>query len=239
MVQAPTLTVPRNIDELEPNIVRWVQTQLKVGGYLDGAIDGICGPKTLAALAKFKADQHLEYPKGIGQTTLNLLAQLSAPGTLSEQAEGLNQQPLVNAGSKSGASATLPTVGLVYANEWILPDSYLTWGEMTKNLTRRPTQASEVKNIQDVAKVFGRIRVKFGSSIGVTSGFRPAHLRIGVPNSQHIPGRAADIYPLNGNFATLLTVFKDEPAVKGIGLGQAKGFLHMDIRPAPRVIFRY
>ncbi len=237
--QTPTLTVPRNIDELEPNIIKWIQTQLKLGGYLEGAADGVCGPQTFAALAKFKADQNLEYPKGVGQTTLNLLAQLSAPEATSEQGEGLNQKPNVNAGAKSGPSATLPSVGLVYANEWILPNSYLTWGEMTKGLTRLPTQASEVKNIQETAKVFGRVRTKFGSSIGVTSGFRPAHLRIGVSNSQHIPGRAADIYPLNGNFATLLNVLKDEPAVKGIGLGQAKGFLHMDIRPAPRVIFRY
>jgi peptidoglycan hydrolase-like protein with peptidoglycan-binding domain len=238
-IQAPTLTVPRNIDQLEPNIIRWIQTQLKGGGYLDGPIDGICGPQTFAALAKFKADQNLEYPKGVGQTTLNLLAQLSPPGTVSEQPQGLNQAPMPNAGSKTGAAATLPTVGLVYANEWILPNSYLTWGEMTKNLSRRPTQASEIRNIQETARVFGRIRTKFGSSIGVTSGFRPAHLGIGVRNSQHIPGRAADIYPLNGNFATLLNVLKAEPAVKGIGLGQARGFLHMDIRPASRVIFRY
>jgi len=239
MVQAPVLSVPRNIDELEANIIQWIQTQLKLGGYLNGPADGICGPETLAALAKFKADQYLEHPKGIGQTTLNLLAELSPPGTLSEQTQGLNQQPLANAGSKTGASATLPTVGLIYANEWILPNSYLTWGEMTKNLTRLPTQASEVKNIQETAKVFGRIRTRFGSSIGVTSGFRPAHLGIGVRNSQHIPGRAADIYPLNGNFATLLNVLKDEPVVKGIGLGQARGFLHMDIRPTSRVIFPY
>lgn len=238
-MQAPILAVPRNIDELEPNIIRWVQTQLKVGGYLNGPVDGICGPQTLAALAQFKSDQHLEYPRGVGQTTLNLLAQLSTPGQVSEQLEGLNQKPLANAGSKSGASANLPTVGLVYANEWILPDAYLTWGEMTKGLTRIPTQASEVANIQAMAKVFGQIRAKFGSPIGVTSGFRPAHLRIGVPNSQHIPGRAADIYPLNGNFAALLTLLKHESAVKGIGLGQAKGFLHVDIRPASRVIFRY
>jgi peptidoglycan hydrolase-like protein with peptidoglycan-binding domain len=238
-MKAPTLTVPRNIDELEPNIVRWIQVQLKRGGYLDGEPDGVCGPKTLAALAEFKEEQNLEYPKGVGQTTLNLLAELIEPDTTSEQPEGLNQKPLANAGSKSGASATLPVVGLVYANEWILPNSYLTWGEMTKNLTRRPTQASEIKNIQNMAKVFGLIRTKFGSPIGVTSGFRPAHLRIGVPNSQHIPGRAVDIYPLNGNFATLLNVLKNEPQVKGIGLGQAKGFLHADIRPASRVIFRY
>ena len=236
---APTLTVPRDISELDPPIIRWIQTQLKIGGYLDGEADGICGPLTLAALAKFKEDHYLEHPRTIGQTTLNLLAQLSSPGRVSEQEQGLTQKPLANAGAKSGPSWTLPTVGLVFANEWILPNSYLTWGEMTKNLTRIPTHASEVQNIQNMARVFGLVRRDFGSAIGVTSGFRPAHLRIGVANSQHIPGRAVDIYPLNGDFATLLSVLKAEPAVKGIGLGQAKGFLHADIRPAPRVVFRY
>jgi hypothetical protein len=238
-MQAPTLTVPRNIDDLEANIVKWIQSQLKVGGYLDGDADGICGPKTLDALARFKTENYLEYPRGIGQTTLNLLAQLAAPDQISEQLDGLNQKPMAGAGSKTGASAQLPVVGLVFANEWIGPNTYLTWGEMTKGLTRKPTTAAEVENIQQMAKVFGRVRAKFGSAIGITSGFRPAHLRIGVANSQHIPGRAMDFYPLNGNFASLLALMKEEPAIRGIGLGQAKGFLHGDIRPASRVIFRY
>lgn len=239
MSYVPSISGVLKLSELNSHVLKWIQVQLNKGGYDCGKEDGLYGPKTAKAFANFKEDFYLAYPDLISNATLELLASMGSKGSVSEQGQGLNQKPLINAGSKTGQSANLPSVGLVYANEWILPGCYITWGEMTKNLSRKPVQIAEVQNIQNVARAFGRIRTKFGSAIGVTSGYRPAHLGIGVPNSQHIPGRAADIYPLNGNFSKLLEVIKSEPAIKGIGLGQAKGFLHIDLRPGNRVIFKY
>lgn len=235
----PSISGVVNLSELGSHVLKWIQRQLNKGGYNSGKEDGVYGPITAKAFASFKEDFYLAYPDLISNATLEILANMGAKGSTSEQEQGLDQKPLINAGSKTGQSATLPSVGLVYSNEWILPNSFMTWGEMTKNLSRKPVNPAEVKNIQNVAKVFGGVRAKFGSAIGVTSGYRPAHLGIGVPNSQHIPGRAADIYPLNGNFSKLLEIIKAEPAIKGIGLGQAKGFLHIDLRPGSRVIFKY
>jgi peptidoglycan hydrolase-like protein with peptidoglycan-binding domain len=235
----PSISGVVELKELDSTVLKWVQSQLNLGGYDVGKVDGLFGPKTAKAFAEFKKDNYLTYPELISNATLAMLMELKPREEISEQKENLNQKPLANGGSKSGSSTTLPVVGLVYSNEWILPGTFITWGEMTKNLTRRPTQAAEINNIHNMARTFGVIREKFGSPLGVTSGYRPAHLGIGVRGSQHIPGRAVDIYPLNGNFSRLLEVIKQEPTVKGIGLGQAKGFLHVDIRPGSRVIFRY
>jgi len=239
MSYVPSISGVLKLSELNSQVLKWIQVQLNKGGYDIGKEDGTYGPKTAKAFANFKEDFYLTYPDLISNATLEFLASMGTKGSVSEQGQRLNQKPLINAGSKTGQSAYLPSVGLVYANEWILPGSYITWGEMTKNLSRKPVQIAEIQNIQNVAKAFGKIRQKFGSPIGVTSGYRPAHLGIGVPNSQHIPGRAVDIYPLNGNFPKLLEIIKAEPAISGIGLGQAKGFLHMDLRPGNRVIFKY
>jgi peptidoglycan hydrolase-like protein with peptidoglycan-binding domain len=235
----PSVSGNQKLSEVSPPVLKWIQNQLSLGGYDVGVVDGVYGPKTAKAFSEFKKDFYLGFPDLVGKSTLDALFQLKKSEETSEQDLGLNQKPLPNAGSRTGNSATLPVVGLVYSNEWILPGSYMTWGEMTKNLKRIPLKESEVRNIQRVAETFGKIRSKFNSPIGITSGFRPAHLKIGVANSQHIPGKAADIYPLNGNFSSLLTIIKGEPSVKGIGLGQAKGFLHMDIRNSSRVIFKY
>lgn len=235
----PSISGVVELRELSPTVLKWVQSQLNLGGYGAGQVDGIFGPKTAKAFADFKDDNYLAYPELISNATLQMLSEIKPKEEISEQKDNLNQKPLANGGSKSGPSATLPLVGLVYSNEWILPGTYITWGEMTKNLTRRPTQIAEVKNIQSTARTFGVIRERFGSPLAVTSGYRPAHLGIGAKRSQHIPGKAADIYPINGNFSRLLEIIKQEPTVKGIGLGQAKGFLHIDIRPGNRVIFRY
>ncbi len=241
-MQKPTLTAAVLLADLDADSVRWVQAQLTVGGYLPpGQADGIPGPKTHEALAKFKTALALSYPAAVGPSTIEALANLAPPHVVSEQPAGLTQTPLVNAGRQEGSSAMLPGVGMVYQHEYIVPGVPLTWGEMTKGLDpkRIPSSVEIVNNLKALATVFGRVRTQFGTPIGVTSGYRPAALRIGVPDSQHIPGRAMDIYPINGDFAKLLQVLKAEPAVKGIGLGQHLGFLHMDIRPGDRVIFPY
>lgn len=145
-----------------------------------------------------------------------------------------------DAGNRTGASATLPKVGLVYENEFVVPGTYITWGEMTKGLTRLPIGSPEfgsaeavVLNMLELATVFGKIRTKFGAPIAVTSAYRPPSLKIGAKQSQHKYGRGLDLRPLNGDFVTLLEAIKAVPEVKKIGLAGPKkgGFWHVDIRP--------
>lgn len=248
-MQQPKLTgaVPLK-DFRDVDGVKWIQNQLVMGGYLPaGEVDGAVGPKTLAAFAQFKEEAFLGYPQDLGPSTIEKLATIEPKHKLSEQLDKLPSQLNPDAGKKSGKSVQLPVVGLVYENEMIVPGSNITWGEMTKGLTRLPMSTSDfgseeqiVKNMLAMAKVFGQVRDKFGSPIGINSAYRPPNLKIGSRRSQHKYARALDVRPLNNNYSKLLDVIKSVPEIRGIGLaGASKGFWHMDIRPTARISFRY
>lgn len=211
-------------DVTDKNTIQWVQSQLASGGYLEkGDVDGIVGPKSIGALKAFKEEMRLAYPEAIGAGTIDALAKLSP-------------------------SCTLPVVGLVYEDEMIVPDSHITWGEMTRGFTRLPmgtrefgSQEQIVRNMIATAKAFRKVRQNFGSPIRITSAYRPPNLKIGASRSQHKYARALDIAPMNGDYQGLLRAIQSVPEIKGIGLaGPQKGFWHMDIRPiAQRVSFGY
>lgn len=252
-VEIPVLDRAFELSELEDKMVRWIQSRLIVGGYLEAnQADGVPGPKTHKALADFKATLWLEYPSLVGTSTISSLAELGERQEETEQPEGLNQHVNPSAGKREGRSAELPVVGLVFEHEYIVPGVPLTWGEMTKGLSKQRLPNAEainagsdaaakehVRNLQELARAFGRVRATFGSPIAVTSGYRPAALKIGVPSSLHIVGKAMDIYPLNGDFRRLMAIIKQERLIKGIGAGQHKGFLHIDTRSGNRVVFPY
>lgn len=252
VINKPQLTAAILLKDADAETVKWVQAQLVKVGYLDGAsdasnIDGIVGNKTLAALAEFKKDFYLDYPEAIGSSTIDVLANTEEKHEVEDQPDNLPSTVNVDAGTKTGRKATLPKVGIIYENEMVFPDTYITWGEMTRGLTRLPMGTAEfgspdqlVSNMVELAKVFGKVRTKFGSPIAVNSAYRPPTLAIGVSQSQHKFSRALDIRPLNGNYSKLLEVIRAVPEVKGIGLaGPNKGFWHIDIRPGKRVSFPY
>lgn len=228
--------------------MKWIQGQLALAGYLEkSGVDGYVGPKTLAAFAAFKKDYYLAYPEDIGQSTIDVLADVEEKHDVSDQVDNVPTTTNASAGSKSGRSATFPVVGLIYENEMVVPGSNITWGEMTAGLSRKPISTSDfgsadqvVRNMMEMAKVFGKVRSKFGSPIAINSAYRPPNLSIGAGRSQHKYGRALDVRPLNGDYATLLSVIKSIPEIKGVGIaGPSKGFWHMDIRPGSRVYFNY
>lgn len=51
----------------------------------------------------------------------------------------------------------------------------------------------------------------------------------GVPNSQHVLGWAADVYPVNGKISEFQT-WIDLRWSGGLGYGARKGFVHLDAR---------
>lgn len=242
----PTLTHPIALTAASSPFAAWVQQRLVIGGYLPiGNVDGKIGDRTLKAFADFKEDAYLSDPRMIGQNSINLLATLEPKDKISEQPFAPNVKPLEKLG-RTGKSATLPIVGLVYANEEILEGSFLTWGEMLRNFERMPagsaTFGSEeqiVRNIVELAKAFRTVRSKFGSPIRITSAYRPYFLQIGASRSQHRFGRGLDIAPHNGDLRSLLAILKVVDEINGIGLGQKSGFLHMDTRPSSKVVFGY
>jgi hypothetical protein len=241
----PTTAIATPLSSLSKQEITWIQERLAQGSYLEASeIDGILGPRTRAAFNRFKEEAWLGYADMIGPSTIEALGQLQQRHPVSEQQQLLNQKPLPNAGKKEGRRAVLPVVGEIWEHQWISPDSFLTWGEMTKGLhrDRLPTTSSEVTNLIALSRAFGEARRKFGAPLAVTSGLRPPAVNAavgGARNSQHLVGRAVDFYPLNGSFVKLLEILKATPSFTGIGLGQRLGFLHADIRPGGRVIFPY
>ncbi|MEO1446806.1 MAG: D-Ala-D-Ala carboxypeptidase family metallohydrolase [Cyanobacteria bacterium J06635_11] len=149
------------------------------------------------------------------------------------------------AGSNTGRSTRLPVVGKIYENEMVVAGTHITWGELTRGLTRLPVQTAEFGTAEEVvdrlltlAKVFGKVRVKFGSPIAINSAYRPPNLKIGALYSQHKYGRALDVRPLNGDYKGLIQAIEAVPEVKGIGKGgPSYGFWHMDIRPISKRVY--
>jgi peptidoglycan hydrolase-like protein with peptidoglycan-binding domain len=54
-------------------VVANVQAALQAQGYYTGEVDGILGPLTRAAIARYQADQGLEPTAAIDEPTLELL----------------------------------------------------------------------------------------------------------------------------------------------------------------------
>jgi hypothetical protein len=228
-------------------ILATVKTSEHPNGYYTGEVDGLPGRKTAIAFAEFKEDHWLEHPDILGHSTvLALLEVAKGAHPVTEQAQGLNQRPLPTheLGTRSGASMRLPDNKLVFANEFIAPGCHLTWGEFTKNCTRPLEEKYQIANAIAYAKCFGWVRDKWGSAIGMTSGYRPPAVNRavgGVSGSQHPYANAGDIYPITGSIHDLLAVVKVSPFV-GVGLGMCRGFIHTDTRKGSsknKVVFSY
>jgi uncharacterized protein YcbK (DUF882 family) len=121
------------------------------------------------------------------------------------------------------------------------PSRHLSWSELACDdrirtpypLDWRATRAVEL------ATAFEALRAAVGLPLVVQSAYRtPAHNRAvgGAPHSQHVQGRALDLAPPDGwSPIALLAVAQDIPAIRGLGLYDS--FIHIDVRPAPRVVW--
>lgn len=227
------------IGESTSDLVKEIQTQLNKKDLYTGEIDGIVGKGTKKALAEFKESIWLAYPDLVGASVAGSLLEV---GEHSSNSESETTQDIVaDTNQLTGATMKLPTGELVYANQQIVSGISLTWGEFTKNCTRVPESKEIVTNIIKATKGFGEIRDKWGSSIVITSGYRPPAVNKaigGASRSQHLFGLALDFYPAQGSIYKLLEVVKSSSVV-GLGLGMKKGFLHVDYRSGSRVVFDY
>lgn len=215
------------IEGIDPALAKEIGNILK-------APDDIAG-----AFEKFKKAHKLTQPGVLGKMTAQYLLDYAG-----QPHPKLDDTPAVidtaNLGTKTGKSVSLLGT-TTWENEFVVPGVPVTWGEVTKGLTRIPENDRVVKNIRKIAARFGEIRQAFGSPIGVTSGYRPTKVNRavgGASASRHIQGDALDIYPLNGNFSALkeaiLRVHKTGGFGDGVSTG--RGFYHIDCRPTPYLV---
>jgi len=123
------------------------------------------------------------------------------------------------------------------------PSPRLSWAELAcKDGTPYPQQWRTTR-ARDLAAAFEAVRDAVGLPLVVLSGYRTsAHNRSigGARASQHVEGRALDLLPPRGWTVTqLAAVVAGVPSVRGIGIYEAGGFVHIDVRPSERrVVWR-
>ncbi len=212
------------LTEAPKEIVAAVQNQLYKVHLLDGAIDGIAGGQTLAAFAKFKELEYLEYPALLGPSTALALLEATRVHTIPKD-EGA---PIL-----TGHKAFFPKIGWVSASDRVHLGGHFTWGEFTKNLSRVPQNAQTIDNIVRLADYLEDVRSLFGkASIVINSGYRPPavnHAVGGVSNSQHLYGAAADIIVSGFKPHEIYKRLNSWHGSKG-GLGDGADFTHIDLR---------
>lgn len=122
--------------------------------------------------------------------------------------------------------------------DWSNPNcrisEYFTVLEATKgDPDRTPKVGSQQeKNILALASELDKLRKAYGHPIGVTSWYRPSAINEavgGVPDSQHIEGLAADVYPLAGMDVDDFQAWCQQVWFGRLGRGVKKGFVHLDI----------
>jgi peptidoglycan hydrolase-like protein with peptidoglycan-binding domain len=89
---AQTVAPLTYVQPLSPNAVRSVQEKLRVSGIYHGAVDGIWGPDSAAALQRFQATHQLQVTGQLNQVTVTALG--LNPATL------LSSQPGSDLGSR-------------------------------------------------------------------------------------------------------------------------------------------
>ncbi len=126
----------------------------------------------------------------------------------------------------------------------IYPTSHFTWGEATKDLTRKPEDLMKAgklfcdaetieQNIIKTAKYLDDVRdILGGHPLLVTSWYRPQKVNKAVgggKNSQHLYGLAVDFY---SNYISPTEIYQRLEGWHGSKGGIAKyyNFVHLDLR---------
>lgn len=213
------------LPEAPKEVITAVQMQLIIVKLLDSVPDGKAGKLTMAAFAKFKELEFLEYPDLLGKSTAIALLEAS------NDRNAPTDEPIK--ARETSLKAFFPKIGWVSAKDSIHLGGNFTWGEFTKNLTRVPQSEKVVNQIAKLAYYLEDVRVLFGNpSIIINSGYRPPLVNSavgGASNSQHIYGAAADIVVCGIKPSEVYARLNSWHGSKG-GLASSSVFTHIDLR---------
>ena len=87
--------------------------------------------------------------------------------------------------------------------------------------------------VQSLLDAIEALRLKVGAPVIVNCAYRcPAHNTAvgGVPNSQHVLGRAADIRVAGKTSRELYELALHVSGIRGLGVSDHAGYLHLDVR---------
>lgn len=210
------------LTEAPKEVVKEVQSILKLVKLYKGLLDGVAGQETLKALAAFKEAEYLAFPTKLGATTVAKLV------------EAVEDHPQVvdTPIPSSVKTLNIPGVSRIWANKPIYDNCAFTWGEATKSLTRLPRDVQTTSNIIKVARVLQELRDHFDRPITITSWYRdPVSNRAvgGVSNSRHLVGDAADIVVQGLHPHQAAKDIKKIVGNRG-GVGDSDHFTHIDLR---------
>ncbi|NBT76459.1 MAG: hypothetical protein EBT15_10945 [Betaproteobacteria bacterium] len=111
---------------------------------------------------------------------------------------------------------------------------HLTVGEVLQWDRRRtpgPNSAARSWLLKTAAE-YEKVRVAWGSALGVTSFYRPEPINGqvgGAPGSKHTTGEAFDVYPVGRTLESFYQWIRVR-WTGGLGDGRLKGFIHLDTR---------
>lgn len=213
------------LPEAPKEVITAVQMQLIIVRLLDSVPDGKAGKLTMAAFAKFKELEYLEYPDLLGKSTAIALLEAS-----SDRNAPIDEPEKTR---DTSLKVFFPKIGWVAAKDPIHPGGNFTWGEFTKNLTRVPQSEKAIDQIARLAYYLEDVRSLFGNpSIIINSGYRPPSVNRavgGASNSQHLYGAAADIVVGGIRPNEVYTRLNAWHGSKG-GLASSSSFTHIDLR---------
>lgn len=230
------------------------QWQLYYLGYMGKEIDGILGPKSIAATKAFQQAQGLSVDGIFGAKTeaqsikliKEIQAALNAQTGAGLTADGLAGKLTVAATVKYQAAQGLTADGqagektrtALFANrktnETVCDFNtirYFKRGEFACKCGQY-CDGYPVEMKQIVVEVADRIREHFGKPCHVSSGIRcRQHNAIvgGVPTSRHLYGKAMDIYVEGVTSAELLKYIRQQPEI-AYSYAIDDNYCHMDIK---------
>lgn len=212
------------LSNAHPNIIKAIQEQLIRLDLLNEPASGDPTDKTIKAFAHFKKLEYLEQPEFLGITTARALINATEVHETPKDVEKVDTKL---------KTIRILEAGVISSDQKIYPGSHFTWGEFTKNLTRIPDNGAVVRNLVRLARHLDEVREYLGNRpITLTSVYRPPAINRacgGVTNSRHLFGDAADLIvqgiPPHEVFKRLNEWHGDTG-----GLGDGKGFTHIDLR---------
>lgn len=195
--------------------IKQVQCLLTYLGYDPGAIDGVNGKNTMAAVKKFQAQEGLE-PDGVpgGKTWAALLDAV---------AKGRGYDP-----GKATTNGETAKTGTFWDDI-----EFFTREEFRCKCDGKYCNGYPVDIDMNMVKIADQIRSRIGKPITVNSGLRCKTHNAnvgGVSNSQHLFGNAADLGCPSGFTPTQMASIAEEIMGDTGGIGTYSWGIHIDTR---------